>query len=99
MKDDELTDAVVEWTGWGAHAWPARDDLRILNEFGQARGAVLVEAVHRLAGDFYESSARFTVSDLAQMSDQAADEFRERHPEVGEQAVRALAWCYTFDFK
>lgn len=29
----------------------------------------------------------------------AVADFRDLHPEVGEEAVRALAWCYAYDFK
>jgi hypothetical protein len=49
--------------------------------------------------DFYASDARFAVADLTEMGDVAVDHFRKAHPEVSDEAVRALAWCYTYDYK
>jgi hypothetical protein len=99
MDDATLTEAVVIWTGRGDHPFPARDDERIIARFGDELGLDLIPMVHRLEDDFYRSDARFTVSDLAAMGDKAAADFRARHPEIGEAAVQALAWCYTFDHK
>lgn len=98
MEDEILTRAVVVWTGWGTEAWPTRDD-NVLKEFGPERGLDLVQAVHRLKDDLYKSDAKFTAPDLATMGDRAAEQFRVRHPEIGEDAVEALAWCYTYDYK
>ena len=99
MADSTLTRAVVIWTGWGRTSWPDRDDEKLISEFGRDVGLDLLQAVRRLEHDFYSSDARFTVVGLALMGERAADEFRARHPEVGEGAVQALKWCYTYDFK
>ncbi len=69
-----------------------------MSAFGKD-GVDLVHAVHRLEDDFYRSDARLTADDLVLMGEQAAAEFRALHPEVGEDAVQALKWCYTYDFK
>jgi hypothetical protein len=60
-------------------------------------GGDLLNAIEALAKDFYSSEAVHEVADLAEMGDRAAAEFRERHPEIAEDAVDALRWCYTFD--
>jgi hypothetical protein len=97
--DAMLTRAIVLWTGWESASWPQRDDDKLVAEYGKEVGLDLVRAVRRLKDDFYRSDARFTAADLIQMGDQAAAEFRARHPELGEDAVRALEWCYTFDYR
>jgi hypothetical protein len=33
------------------------------------------------------------------MADLAASEFRGRHPEISDDAVEALAWYYSWDWK
>jgi hypothetical protein len=102
MIDDSdsplLSLAVVAWTGWGRHAWPLRDDQAILDEFGP-RASELLAAVKSLKDDFYASDARLTARDLIEMGDKAETAFRERHPEISDDAVQALSWCYTFDYK
>lgn len=94
-----LTRAVVFWTGWGRATWPDRDDDKLIAEYGDDVGLDLVQAVHRLEDDFYSSNARFTEDNLALMGEHAAAEFRDRHPEIGEDGVQALTWCYTYDYK
>jgi hypothetical protein len=33
------------------------------------------------------------------MGNRAAEDLSKLQPEVSEDAVKALAWCYTFDYK
>jgi len=33
------------------------------------------------------------------MAELASAEFARKHPEISAEAIRALAWCYTFDYK
>jgi hypothetical protein len=94
-----VMEAVVLWTGWQRTAWPQRDKSRLVARFGVVAAEVLLAEVLRLEADFYGSRAWAVVSDLSAMGDLAADEFRAMHPEVGEDAVQALAWCYTFDYR
>ena len=55
--------------------------------------------MHRLYDEFYESDARQTAHDLVEMGSEAADRFRQLHPEIEEAAVDAFIWCYTYDYK
>lgn len=99
MTARDLSDAIVQWTGWGDAAWPIRDDERVIARFGVEAALDLVPAVHRLEGEFYESDARLVINDLTEMGAAAAARFRDLHPEIGDDAVAAFAWCYTYDFK
>ena len=75
--EPRLTRAVVEWTGWGRTARPVRDDARVIARFGHEAGPALAKAARRLEADYTAGSG----------------EFRARHPELGVDAVDALAWC------
>ena len=79
--EPRLTRAVVEWTGWGSTPRPVRDDARVIARFGGEAGAALAKAARRLEADYAASSA----------------EFRARHPELGGDAVDALAWSSAHD--
>lgn len=94
-----LTHAIVVWTGWGRTPSPARDEDAVVAAFGDEQGLDLLARVRALEDEFYESNASNEAPDLASMGRQAAGEFSEKHPEIGEEAVRAFAWCYTYDFK
>ncbi len=94
-----LSDAVVCWTGRDRKPWPSRDDDAVVERFGQDIALDLLPAIKSLKGDFYASDARHRARTLAEMGEQAAADFRLLHPEIAEDAVQALTWCYTFDFK
>lgn len=94
-----LSRAVIVWSGWGTASFPLREDAAVIAAFGAEQAPALLERIRELEDDFYESDARLTIADLDAMGAAAAAKFRERHPEISNEAVRALAWCYTFDFK
>ena len=75
--------------------WPSRDDSMLTTTFGNEIAA----EVKALEDDFYASGARLHVADPKAMAATAEAEFRSKHPEISDDAVRALGWCYTFDYK
>jgi hypothetical protein len=95
----EISEALVVWTGWGSSNRPVRDEMRLVAAYGEDRARDLMPIVRHLKDEFYESDARFTVADLAEMGDKAAARFRNLHPELTPEAIESLAWCYSYDFK
>lgn len=71
----------------------------LAERYGEDIALDLIPAIKLLEADFYSSDARHRVPALAEMGNRAAEDFRKLHPEVSEDAVKALAWCYTFDYK
>lgn len=94
-----LSRAIVVWTGWGRASSPRREDAAVIREFGESESTEILAAIRQLEGDFYESTAALTIPDLVAATDTAAQEFRDQHPGLSEDAVQALAWCYSYDFK
>ncbi|MHB1597265.1 MAG: hypothetical protein ACYCO9_23235 [Streptosporangiaceae bacterium] len=94
-----VSSAIVVWTGWGKTSWPSRDENRLVEVFGSDMAAELLPRLRELEDEFYASDERFVVADLGEMGDAAAEQFRRVHPELSEDAIRAFAWCYTYDYK
>src|SRR5262249_33656759 len=94
-----LSRAIVAWTGWGDAPWPARGDDRLIAADGEEGGAHLLPYVLVPNAWSHESHARSTARTLSEMGATAADRFRQLHPELSEDAINALEWCYTFDYK
>lgn len=95
----EISTAIVVWTGWGDEIRPNHSEFRLVKRFGDARAQDLIPILRQLEDEFYESDAKFTVADLAEMGDKAATRFRQLHPELTQDAIEAFAWCYSYDFK
>jgi hypothetical protein len=94
-----ISDALVVWTGYGQMSWPQRDEERLARQVGPLAAADLLPIVRRLADEFYATNARYVAHDLIEMGELAAQDFKQRHPEITAAAIEALAWCYTFDYK
>jgi hypothetical protein len=99
MDSKLISEALVLWTGRHIKSWPARDDQRVIDQYGPDVALDLLPVIHRLEAEFYESDARYFAPDLIEMGNQAEERFRSLHPELGEEAIGALGWCYTFDYK
>ncbi len=95
-----LSTAIVIWTGWdGDSPWPLRDEALLVERFGSEMTAELLPRLRMIEKEFYETDADQRAWDLAEVGDLAANDFRKRHPEISEEAVQALTWCYTYDNK
>ena len=94
-----ISDALVVWIGWGYHFYPKHDEPRLVERVGSLRAAELMPTLRALWEEFFDSDARHTVADFAEMGDAAAARFHGLHPELSAEAVDALAWDYSFTYK
>jgi hypothetical protein len=56
----------------------------------------MLNELHR---QFFESDAALKVPDLSAATEVAAGRFARLHPDLTPEAVKALAWCYSWDWK
>ena len=70
-----------------------------MSQVGADAAAELLPRVRALEEDFYATDARLKAPDLVVMGRMATDDFRRKHAEISDEAVEALAWCYTWDYK
>ena len=94
-----VAEAVVAWTGWGRAVWPDRDEARLSELLGAEAAKEVMPAVQLLVNDFYASDAHVWAANFLEMAEAASAQFRAKYPALPEEAVQALAWCYTFDHK
>ncbi len=98
-ESPEFAEAVMLWTGYGRAMWPSRDDAVVVARFGAEAASELLPALKSLIDEFYRSDARFAAADLVEMGRMASEEFKAAYPQVADEVLRALEWCYTFDYK
>ncbi len=99
LNSSRLVEAVHLWTGWGHSEMPNRNDQRLADHFGSEVSAKLLPLIKSLESDFYLSDARLIAPNLQEMGRLASGQFKQKHPKVSDEIVKAFAWCYTFDFK
>ncbi len=94
-----FAEAFLVWTAYGRDIMPRRDDTSVASRFGTKVASELLPAIKSLMNEFYQSDAKYTAADLVEMGRMATDDFKTKHPEVADEVLKALAWCYTFDFR
>lgn len=95
-----LSAAIVIWTEWeGDRPWPLRDEASLVDRLGPEMAAELLPRLQMLEKEFYESDAVHRAWEIPDVGELAAKDFRKRHPEITEEAVQALTWCYMYDNK
>lgn len=95
----DLSAAIVIWSGHGQFSWPHRDESRVIQSFGAEHAARLLPELRILVDDYFVSDAWRIAADLGDVGNRASQDFRALHPEISDAAVKALAWCYTYDWK
>jgi hypothetical protein len=71
---------------------------RLLEHFEPLVAADLAPLIDRLDEEFYEVGPE-SAENLNTAADLAAEVFAKRHPDLSAEAVDALRWCYTYDWK
>jgi hypothetical protein len=98
VDSEELSRAIVVWSGWADATVPIRDDARLAETFGD-KADRLSEQIREAENQFYASDARDRTPDLDEMGRRAVADFRRKRTDLSDDAVDALAWCYTYDYK
>lgn len=100
IEPSVLSEAIVVWVGWGGpDPLPKTDDSRVVSRYGEAVSLEILPMIRQLHNDFYATDAIDRVADHGEMLDVAAVEFRARHPEISADAVDALKWCMSWDYR
>jgi len=94
-----IVEACLIWTGFGRTATPQRDDSSLRTRFGNESASRLQTILKSLENEFYQSDAWKMATDLREMGELAGRDFKSKHPEVPDEIVQALKWCYTYDYK
>jgi hypothetical protein len=90
-----LAQALVIYLGFGSAAWPQADKNAIEQEFGDRSNRILdqITAILREAEQF---APDWSTHDLASAKDSAEEQVRIRHPELTEDAIKAVAWAWSY---
>jgi hypothetical protein len=94
----QLSDAIVIYTGREISPFPARSAERLSEHFDDLTASDLVPEVTRLDEEFYQTEPAER-EPLNAAADRAAAAFVARHPDLTMDAVDALRWCYTYDWR
>lgn len=98
-RDAELSRAVVCYTRRGVARSPRADADAVIAEFGAERGSALAVEVTELFREADSLAPAIPPLPLAEAGDEVARIMAERHPELTAEAISAIRWKWTFDWR
>jgi hypothetical protein len=78
---------------------PRVDRDRLVQELGAVRGGELENEVKSLFDELSRIEVDWSVHSLSSAGQMARESMRARRPDLSEEALRALEWKFTFDWR
>ncbi len=97
--DGDLSDAIVLYIGYKVANCPRPDRSRLIPRFGEVQAGELEFRVKSVLAELGRIEVNWAAHDLVSGSDLARDAMRDRHPELSKQALDALGWQFSYDWK
>jgi hypothetical protein len=97
--DSQLSRGVVFYLGYGERSAPLPDPQRVVAEFGPQRGEELVTTIQALVAEVMAAPVDWASETLSSATDDAHDRMHRAHPELADDAVQALAWIFSWDWR
>jgi hypothetical protein len=98
MQND-VSRAVLLFLGFSTASSPHADRDALLREFGVEHAAELERGVASVLDDLFRIQIDWSAHSLASAGEFATKQIRAGHPELSEEALRALDWKFTFDWR
>jgi hypothetical protein len=99
VESGHESEALALYLGEGLSPYPKRDPARLTERFGESEGLDLVAYAERVLDELYAVKPDWDSEDLAAATDRAVRGVIERHPELSTEAIDALRWSYSWDWK
>lgn len=97
--DEELSRAVVVWTGYGVAPFPDASEARLAQALGPTKAAEILPRVLEAESEAYRSNAAALGATLVEVEAVAREHLRAMREDLASEAIAALAWAYAFSFR
>jgi hypothetical protein len=97
--DDDLSRAVTLYVGYGSVPAPLSDAERLVPVFGQPQRDELLRAARALVAETAAIEVDWSAYSLVEGGEHVKGVLRRRHPELGDEAIKALAWKWMYDWR
>jgi hypothetical protein len=97
--DEARSEAVILLLGRGISPYPKRDPERLTQRFGEELGLDLVQYSEAVLAELYAEPPDWSTDDLKSATENAVQRIRSGHPELSDEALSALGWSFSWDWK
>lgn len=96
---EQISEAIVIYTGFGKSTFPRARGNDLIVRFGPDLGVELKQHILSLLEDLAQPVDLPEKRSRRSVTEQAMESFRPRHPELSEDAFKALAWTFSFGMR
>jgi hypothetical protein len=95
----DLSRAIALYLGWGVASVPSADIGRLRDEFGADRADSLGQRVEAVVREVDALPTDWSSESLEAAGERVGGIIRDRHPELTDEAVKALVWHFTWTWQ
>jgi hypothetical protein len=99
VEDSRLSQAVVAYLAKGRSPFPRSDDEAVLEFAGEQGGAELLARVREITAEMMAIPIDWSTHSLVEGGREAQRRIAELHPELGSDALDALYWMFTYNWR
>lgn len=99
VSADQISEAIVIYTGFGKSSFPRARGNDLVVRFGAEAGAELKQQILSLLEELAQPVDLPEKRSRRSVTEQAMASFRPRHPQLSEEAFKALAWTFSFGMR
>lgn len=92
-------EALVLYVGARVTPFPCRDPQRLADRYGSAEAADLVGYCEKVLQELFAVAPDWSVHDLATATELAVGAIATEHPELSPDALSALRWSFSYEWK
>lgn len=98
MVDETLSQAIIEYLAKGRSPFPKSDEDAVVALAGDDAGAMLAR-VGGIVDEMMAIETNWSANTLSEGGRKAEAVMASRHPELSEDALAALYWMFTYNWR
>lgn len=98
MVDERLSQAIIEYLAKGRSPFPKTDEDAVI-AFAGDDAADMLARVRRVVDEMMATEVDWSSNTLSEGGRQAQAQIAARHPELSDDALAALYWMFTYNWR
>lgn len=99
MEDHELNQAIIAFLGGGRSAFPTHDGAAVIAAASATDARALLDRLRRVTDECMAIHIDWASHTLVEGGEEARQTMACRHPELSPQALDALKWMFTYNWR
>ncbi len=95
----DKSDAVLLYLMVGRNSFPTQDPDAVIAKYGQLRGREVTSFVEALIREIMTAKVDWASHSIESGAELAMSEMEAKHPDLSDDAIKALGWQFSFSWR